>query len=102
MYSGVYSVQQIAEKITDVAVKYGVDRVTLFGSYARNHADEGSDVDLRVDKGKIRGLFQFGEFYDELCDRLQKNVDLVTSDSLSPEFAERIHSEEIVLYEAGK
>ena len=102
MYNGVYSVQQIAEKIVDVATKYGVDKLTLFGSYARNTADENSDIDLRVDKGKIRGLFQFGEFYGEICERLQKNVDLITSDSLSPEFIERIHSEEIVIYEAGK
>ena len=102
MYNGVYSVQQITEKITDVAVKYGVDRVTLFGSYARNLADESSDVDLRVDKGKFRGLFQFSEFYDELCDRLQKKVDVITTDSMSPEFIQRIRSEEIVLYEAGK
>jgi len=102
MYNGVYSVQQIADKITDVAMKYGVDKVTLFGSYARNRANEESDVDLRVDKGKIRGLFQFGEFYYELCDRLQKKVDVITTDSLSPEFIQRIRSEEIVLYEAGK
>ena len=102
MYDGVYSVQQITERITALAERYGVDKVTLFGSYARNRADELSDVDLRVDRGSIRGLFQFGQFYDELCDNLQKKVDLVATDSLSPEFMQRIKSEEIVIYEAGK
>ena len=45
------SVEKIQKAIVPLAQKYGVDRVFLFGSYARGTATEKSDVDLRIDRG---------------------------------------------------
>ena len=52
----VYTVEHIAQRILPVAQKYGLKAVYLFGSYARGDADKDSDIDLRIDKGAIRGL----------------------------------------------
>lgn len=51
-----YTVDEIQEIIAALAGQYGEDRVYLFGSYARGNADQGSDINLRIDKGSIRGL----------------------------------------------
>lgn len=51
-----YSIQELKDIVTPLAQKYGAQRVYLFGSYARRDMTESSDVDLRIDKGSIRGL----------------------------------------------
>ena len=53
----IYSVEELRKQITPIAMKYGVERVYLFGSYAKGCATAESDIDLRVDKGSLRGLF---------------------------------------------
>ncbi|HEM3613119.1 TPA: nucleotidyltransferase domain-containing protein [Streptococcus suis] len=45
----VYTIEEIKEKVQPIAEKYHLSKVYLFGSYARNEADENSDVDLAVD-----------------------------------------------------
>ena len=51
-----YTVAEIKEIVSALAAQYGADRIYLFGSYARGDADKDSDIDLRIDKGAIRGL----------------------------------------------
>ena len=51
-----YTVAEIKEIVAALAAQYGADRIYLFGSYARGDADKDSDIDLRIDKGAIRGL----------------------------------------------
>lgn len=61
-----------------VAEKYGLCSVYLFGSYARDDADEDSDVDLLIDYGEVHRLFWLGGVYDEFCTALEKEVDMLT------------------------
>lgn len=42
----VLTIDEIKERVTPIAKKYGIEEVYLFGSYARGEADENSDVDL--------------------------------------------------------
>ena len=51
-----YTVDEIKEIVAALAAQYGADRIYLFGSYARGDANQDSDIDLRIDKGAIRGL----------------------------------------------
>lgn len=51
-----YTVAEIKKIVAALAAQYGADRIYLFGSYARGDADKDSDIDLRTDKGAIRGL----------------------------------------------
>ena len=45
------SIEEIKSYITPVVEKYPVDKVILFGSYARGDASETSDVDLVIESG---------------------------------------------------
>ncbi|GHV08874.1 hypothetical protein FACS1894217_12030 [Clostridia bacterium] len=95
----VYSVEQIKALITPVARNYGVERVMLFGSYARGEAREDSDVDFHVDAGNVRDLFALSGFMLDLEETLGKKVDVVTSGGIRRDFRARIKPEEVVLYE---
>ena len=92
-------VEEIKDIVSVTAEKYGAERVLLFGSYARGEATHKSDIDLRLDKGKIRGLLQLSGFRIALEDRLDISVDVLTTESLDKDFLNRIQDEEILLYE---
>ena len=78
--------------------RYGVDKVFLFGSYARGEATEQSDIDLRVDLGDmLRGLDVAG-FYADMEDALGRRVDIMTTRQLPKKFLQSIRSEEIQVY----
>ena len=47
-----YTIEEIKDKTIPIAKKHGISRMCLFGSYAREEANDDSDVDLYVDKGK--------------------------------------------------
>jgi len=95
----IYTVDEIRRVVADIANEYGVSKVTLFGSYARGDADKNSDIDLRIDKGRLRGLFQLSGFRIDLEERLGAPVDVLTTESLDEEFLNRIQSEEVMLFE---
>jgi predicted nucleotidyltransferase len=99
MASTIRKIDDIKSIVREVAEVYGVEKVTLFGSYARGEAVSKSDIDLRIDRGKIKGLIQLSGFQLELEDRLNAPVDIVITDSLDTSFLEVIGKEEIVLYE---
>ena len=61
-----YTIEDIKTIIEPIARKYGVERVYLFGSYARGEANMNSDIDLRVDKGSLRGMFALCGLYTEI------------------------------------
>lgn len=94
------TIKEITEKVSEAAKSYGVERVYLFGSYARGDSTENSDIDFRIDKGKIRGLFELCGFRNALIDSLGKDVDVLTTQSLDEQFLAGISNEEILLYEA--
>ncbi len=92
-------IDDIRHVVSRYAAQYGAKRVYLFGSYARGDATENSDVDLRIDKGRIRGLELAGLLVD-LEDGLQAPVDLIPTTSLTSEFLDAIRPYEVLLYEA--
>ena len=95
-----YSVEEIKAIVAALAAQYGADRVCLFGSYVRDDADSNSDIDLRIDKGSIRGL-QMGGLAADLEDALGIPVDLIPTGSLDSKFLNSISDDEVLLYEAS-
>ena len=91
-----YSIEELRNIVSPIARAHGVASVSLFGSYAKGLADAGSDVDLKIDKGALRSLFQLCGF--RLEDALKLPVDLVTSDSSDKSFLDMIQKDEVVLY----
>jgi hypothetical protein len=58
------------------AKKYGIDAMGLFGSYARNLANDDSDIDIFIET-KQPDLYKMVHIKEELEKRLNKSVDLV-------------------------
>ena len=95
-------IENISRLVAPIAEKYGADRVALFGSRARNTANETSDYDFVISKGKIQSLFQLASFINELEQAFGKRVDVITDTSNDPLFLERIKKDEVVVYEAER
>lgn len=94
-----YTCEQIKSAVVPIAEKYQIEKVYLFGSYARGDYNEESDIDLRIDKGNLRGMFALCGFYSEVEEALQKSVDILTTGSLEPEFLQKIQKDEVLIYE---
>ena len=95
-----YTIDEIREKTVPIAKRYGISNLRLFGSYARGEALESSDVDLRIDRGNLTGLFSYFAMVDELEQALKCHVDLVLDGSRDTEFLNHIAKEEVSLYAA--
>ena len=90
---------EISGIVSPIAAKYGAERVFLFGSFARGDMTDSSDIDLRIDKGKIRGT-QIAGLLLELEDALVRDVDLIPTTSLDVRFLDSIKNDEVMIYEA--
>jgi uncharacterized protein len=75
----------------------GVRHLSLFGSFARNEANDNSDIDLLVEfkPGRPVGLFAFIRLQDYLADLLHRRVDLATPEALREEFKAEILREAV-------
>lgn len=94
----IYSVEEIRSILTPIAMQYGVRSVSLFGSYAKGTASDKSDVDLKIEKGKLKTLFELSGFRLAAQDALNLPVDLVTSESTDRAFLTDIGRDEVLLY----
>ena len=93
-----YTVAEIKNKITEVARQYGIHKAYLFGSYAKGDAGLDSDIDICIEKGKIRTLFELSGFCHDLEETLENKVDVITTNSLSDNFKEQIERDMILIY----
>ena len=95
----IYTLDEIRAIAAPLAREYGVGALYLFGSYARGEATPESDLDFRIDRGRVRSLFKLGGLYNAFTDALHKPVDLLTTDSLDMNFRNEISPEEVMIYE---
>jgi hypothetical protein len=72
-----------------LATEYGVKRIGLFGSYAKNTPTEESDIDIIVEFERPIG-FRFVEFAEYLEGLLGKSVDIITPAGIQGIRIERI------------
>lgn len=94
----VLNIEDIRKTVSNLGSLYGADRIFLFGSYARGDANADSDIDLRIDRGAIRG-FALGGLLVDLEEALDKKIDLLTTGSLDEDFLNEIKNEEVLLYD---
>ena len=70
--------EKIKETIENIAPKYGIRKVTLFGSRATKNFRENSDVDLIVEfKTSAVSLFILAALMNELEERFGVSVDII-------------------------
>jgi predicted nucleotidyltransferase len=76
----------------------GVERLSLFGSVARDQAGDDSDVDILVEfvPGTPIGIFEFLDVQEFLATLLGAKVDLATPASLHPRLREAILREAVL------
>jgi uncharacterized protein len=71
---------------------YPIQRLALFGSWARGDAREDSDVDILVEVDPSIGL-RFVDLGDQLEEALGRRVDLVSRRAIKPSYWKRIEAE---------
>ena len=91
------TIEEIKRAVTPICERYGVERLSLFGSYARGEADEKSDVDLIHDGGKFKG-WEYGGFYGDLERALGVALDLVSREDAGKRFLTKIAKDEVLIY----
>lgn len=92
-------IETIKEIITPIAIQYGLKRIYLFGSYAKGTANENSDIDLLIEKGKPLSLLKLSGFRQDVEAAMNLSVDVVTTTGIAPDFMEAIAGTEVLLYE---
>ena len=97
------SIEEIKSYIKPVIEKYPIEKVILFGSYARGDASDTSDVDLIVDsRGRLRNrkIFALG---GDLLAALPVRVDvydILEIANPSPMY-ENIRKEGVIIYDVS-
>ncbi len=72
--------------------RYPIERLALFGSWARGDAREDSDIDVLVEVAPSIGL-RFVDLGDELEKALGRRVDLVSRRAIKPSLWKQIESD---------
>lgn len=76
----------------ELARRYGVKRLALFGSYARDDQREDSDVDILVEVDPSIGL-GFVELADRIEEALGIRAEVVSHRAIKPRYWETIKEE---------
>ncbi len=76
------TINEIRDAVSVIAVKYPINGVRLFGSYAEGSATDDSDVDIIVYPIRPFTLLDLIGFQQDLTERLHTGVDVVESESL--------------------
>ena len=95
----IFTIEEITKRTTPRAIKHGVNRLCLFGSYARNEAREGSDLDFIMDDGDVTSLIKYMSFVQDLEDEFKCHVDLVSACSYNKNFLNKIKKDVVIIYE---
>ena len=85
------------DEILRLASQHGAHHVRVFGSVARGEAGPTSDIDLLVKMDRGRSLLDLIELSQELEAVLNRKVDILTDEGLSPYLEQRIHAEAVPL-----
>ncbi len=83
--------------ILDLARQHGAQNVRVFGSAARGDARAESDVDFLVQMEDGRSLLDLIRLTQDLETLLERKVDILTDEGLSPYLEQHIHAEAIPL-----
>jgi hypothetical protein len=83
--------------LPDLARRYQITALGVFGSYVRNEQGPGSDLDVLVEFGEVPSLLTYVGIQQELSDRLGVRVDLVHRPELKPDIGQAVLDEVVWL-----
>lgn len=93
------NIDQIKNRIIPLLKEAGVNRCSVFGSYARGENDKDSDLDLLVEISKNKTLFDIVALKLKLEEILGKKVDLVEYETIKPALKEIILNNQLPIYQ---
>ncbi|MDE3089797.1 MAG: nucleotidyltransferase family protein [Chloroflexota bacterium] len=73
-------IHTLRKQLPHLNAKYGVEKIALYGSFAKGTASKQSDVDILVQLGRPLGL-EFVQLAFDLEKSLGRKVDLATFDT---------------------
>ena len=76
MKKDILTFEKIAEIVKPIALKYQIDEIYIFGSYARGEATEDSDLDFLVFGGSNFKKALIFALAEELREAFEKAVDV--------------------------
>ncbi len=74
----------LRENYREIAIKFKVNKIGLFGSFVKDYETPDSDIDVLVDFFEPITLFAFIDLEDFLTAKLGRKVDLVAKKGLKP------------------
>lgn len=83
----------LARHKKELADRYKVTRIGVFGSYVKGEEKRRSDVDILVEFEEPIGLFKFMDLERRLTELVGRRVDLVMKTALKPRIGRRILGE---------
>lgn len=97
--NAILSFKTIKDKVAQVAVKYNIEKVYLYGSYAKGRQTSASDIDLYM-ISDIDDIEYFGVIED-LRTILNKKIDLLSNKTIKKDspIANEIERTGILIYE---
>lgn len=84
------ALNQHRNAVRNVASRYRVSNLRVFGSVLTGLDSEGSDLDFLVDPLPGTTLFDLGGLQDELQELIGLPVDVLTPDDLPAKFREQV------------
>ncbi|MBR4151933.1 MAG: nucleotidyltransferase domain-containing protein [Selenomonadaceae bacterium] len=90
--------EDISQWIKDLAEKFNLEKVILFGSRARGDNKERSDIDLAI-AGDRADCIEFSLAADEEIPTLLMFDFVIIDEHLSPDLRTEIEKDGIILYE---
>ena len=87
------------QALAEVCERNDIQRLRVFGSFARSDESETSDVDLIADFAGRKSLLDLVRIEREFSERLGRKVDLLTEAALSPYLRERVLQDSQLVYE---
>jgi predicted nucleotidyltransferase len=73
--------------------RFGIKFIGLFGSFARDDADEKSDIDIlyEIEEDKRLSIFRYLKLLNDLESNFHKKVDLVREKTLKPQIRDYVY-----------
>ncbi len=87
----------LQEHKEDLKERYGISRIGIFGSWAKNKQTHQSDIDILAQFEKPISLLTLVSIELQLKKLLKKKADLVPESDLRPELRQKILEETIYL-----
>lgn len=91
--------QAIIDAVSRAAKGTAISRVYLFGSQARNEANEYSDIDLCLETDPGFSLIDVGLFEDSVAQDCGCNVDVISDLFLTPTTRANVQRDKVLVYE---